>query len=59
MWCAHCLKLVDGTIDHELCKEGVWRAMSEEYTRVREKFTNQHYDEPEGETVEVSLPTTP
>ncbi len=53
MWCANCIQPVDGTIEHELCKEALWLAMSEEYTRTRQKFKNQYCVERKGETVEV------
>ena len=42
MNCVHCSQPVNGVIEHELCKEAVWRAMSEEFTRVREALKKQY-----------------
>ena len=58
MWCGHCLQSVNGIIDHKLCKEAVWLAVSEEYTKVRENFKKQYDFAPKGETVEVREPLT-
>jgi len=58
MWCAHCLQPVNGFIEHELCKENIWLAMSEEYTRAREAFKKQYDFTHHGETVEIRAPLT-
>lgn len=58
MWCAHCLQPVNGVIDHALCKESMWLAMSEEYTRAREAFKKQYDLTHKGETVEFRAPLT-
>lgn len=58
MWCAHCIRPVDGTIDHAPCKEAVWAVMSEEFTRAREALQKQFDLTHKGETVEIRAPLT-
>lgn len=58
MYCAHCIQLVNNVKDHELCKEYVWLAMSEELTRVREAVKKQYDFVPKGCTVDVREPLT-
>jgi hypothetical protein len=58
MWCGHCLQPVNGIIDHELCKEAVWFAISEQYTQARDNFKKQYDLSHKGETVEVHQPLT-
>lgn len=47
---------VNDVIDHEMCKEAVWFALSEEYTRNREAFQKQYDFVHKGETVEIREP---
>jgi len=42
MLCAHCTEPVNSDSEHESCKEAVWRAMSEEFTRMREAVKKQY-----------------
>ena len=54
MWCAHCTQEVTNENDHALCKDAVWRAMSNEFTSVKLAFQKQcDPGVPKGETVEV------
>jgi hypothetical protein len=54
MWCAHCLQVVGTGIDHSLCIDAVWFAISMEYTKSRLAFSKQQdHDVHKGETVEV------
>lgn len=58
MYCANCMQPVNGTIDHEQCKEHVWLAMSEQFTEAREAFKKQYNFAPRGCTVEIREPLT-
>jgi len=43
MNCVHCSQPVNGVIEHELCKEAVWTALSKQYTENLESL-KKHYD---------------
>jgi hypothetical protein len=53
MWCANCLQPVNRFIDHDLCKQQVWLALSREFTQTREAIRKQWNPQFKGETVEV------
>jgi hypothetical protein len=46
----------DGLIDHEACKDYVWRVYSEQFTQAREAFKKQYDFAPKGCTVDVREP---
>jgi hypothetical protein len=56
MLCGHCLQPVNDVIEHELCKEAVWFAISKQFTEAREAFKKQYDFEPKGCTVELREP---
>jgi hypothetical protein len=58
MWCAVCLRPVDGVIDHKICMEEIWHVASADYTHARETFKKQYDFAPKGATVEVREPLT-
>ena len=56
MLCAHCAQPVNGVLNHDLCKEYVWQAMSEQYTESRKSFQKQYDFDHKGCTVELREP---
>jgi hypothetical protein len=58
MWCAVCQQSIDDVIDHEMCKQNIWLALSQENTQFREAFKKQYDFAPKGETVEIRPPLT-
>jgi hypothetical protein len=57
MWCALCLRTVDG-VNHRDCMEEIWHTASTEYTQAREAAKKQYDFVPKGDTVEVRPPLT-
>jgi len=43
MNCVHCSQPVNGVIEHELCKQAVWIALSKQYTENLDSL-KKHYD---------------
>ena len=46
MWCVTCLAEIVDADKHAECKEYMWRAMSEEYTKAKLRMMKQTCDVP-------------